>query len=98
MRFGDFDIRKHDAVGIATADAHFVFLFADLHPWPGFLHQKSIDAFVAFGHIGLGDHNVVGCGISVGNPVFGAVEQIMITLVQGGGSLRCRIRSGLGFR
>ena len=54
-------ILETDAVGIASPDAHFIFLGAHTYAWPVFFNNKSIDTPAAFGSISLG-HNQVNAG------------------------------------
>ena len=87
VRLGDLDVLEHQRMGVGATDAEFVLLGTELESRHVPLHNQSIDASVTFLGIGLCDHEVGRGGVAVGDPVFGAVEQVVVPHVHSGCAL-----------
>ena len=79
---------------VRSANAQLVFLRTQLEPRHVALHNQGVDAAVSFFRVGLGDHEVRGCAVAVGDPILGAVQEVVVAHVHGG----CALRSGVGSR
>ena len=94
---GHFYILEHQGVRIRPSDAHFVFLGPNDETRHVPLYNQGIDPTVALVSIRLCD-NEVGTGASaVGDPVLGAVEEVVIAAINGGCCLGCGIGTRFGF-
>ena len=83
--------------GARKAQTHFVFVAADAESGKIGLHQKGGDAARAGVRVGLGKNQVDAGNAAVGDPGFGAVQQVMIA-VAGGASLNSGgVGAGLWF-
>ena len=94
---GHFYVLEHQRVRIRSSDAHLVFLGSNDETGHVALHNQGIDATVALVSIGLCDDEVGAGASAVGDPVFGAVQQVVIAAINGGCRLGCGIRTCFGF-
>ena len=78
-------------MGIAAAYAHLVFFLAHHKAGHALLDNKYVDAAVAFGRIGLRNNQIHRGGIPVGNPIFSAVEQVVVAHINGTRLLGCSV-------
>ena len=62
-----------------------------------FFNDKSIDAFVSFFFIGLRDDDMVISGTSIGDPVFGTIQEVVIAMINGGCTLLSGVATRFGF-
>ena len=62
-----------------------------------FFNDKSIDAFVSFFFVGLRDDDMVISGTSIGDPVFGTIQEVVIAMINGGCALRSGVATRFGF-
>ena len=85
-------------MGVAAPDTHFLLLGSDLKSFHSLFHNQGVDALVTFFWIGLGYYQVYIGGRSVGDPVFGSVQHVVIPLIDGGGFLGGSITAGFRFR
>jgi hypothetical protein len=85
-------------MGIATPDSQLVFLGSHLEACHPFFNDKRINALISLFGMCLCNYQVNACGIAVGNPIFCAVEEIVVSLIQGSGFLGSGIAPGFGFR
>ena len=83
-------------MGIAAAYAHLILFFADDKAWHALLDNQNVDATVAFGRVGLRNNQIHRGGIPIGNPIFSAVEQVVVAHVNGTRLLGGGVGTGLG--
>ncbi len=83
-------------MGIASSDSELVFFRADFKTCPAFFNYKCVDAFVFFLFVGLGDYQIIICAAAVGNPVFCAVQYVMVAVFNGCRFLRSGIATSFG--
>src|SRR6478735_7182185 len=81
---------------ITATDTEFIFFGANYYTGPAFFHDKYVDPFTSFGHICLRHYEVNGSGRAIGDPVFGAIQQVIVAFVLCGGTLRGSIAASLG--
>ena len=93
---GHLDVLEHQGVRVAAADAHLVFLGADDEAVHAALHDEAVDAAVALVGVGLGHDQVDARRPAVGDPVLGAVEEVMVPHVDGRRALAGGVASRLG--
>ena len=93
--FGDFAIGEDEFAARGGVDAEFFFFLADLEAGRAFFDDECGDAFFAFGRIGVDvDDGCVG-GAAVGDPGFGAVDDVFVALLDGFGLQRGGVGAGL---
>jgi len=74
---GDFAIVENDFDGRGAALAHFVFVAADAEAGEGGFDEEGGDSLPACGGIRFGEDDAEAGGAAVGDPGFGAGEEIV---------------------
>ena len=93
--FGDFAIGEDEFAARGGVDAEFFFFLADLEARRAFFDDQRGDAFFAFRRIGVDvDDGGIG-GAAVGDPGFGAVDDVFVALLDGFGLERGGVGAGL---
>ena len=83
-------------MGVAAAYAHLILFFADDKAGHALLDNKDVNTTVAFGSVGLGNHQIHRGGIPVGYPVFSTVKQVVVAHINGRSLLGGGVGTGLG--
>ncbi len=92
---GDFAIGERQFAARGGVDAEFFFFLADFEAGRAFFDDQRGDAFFAFGRIGV-DVDDGGIGdAAVGDPGFGAVDEVGVALLDGFGLQRGGVGAGL---
>jgi len=95
--FGDFAIGEDEFAARGGVDAEFFFFFADLEARRAFFDDQSGDAFFALRRISVDVNDRCVGGAAIGDPGFGAVDDVFVALLDGFGLERSGVGAGLRF-
>ena len=85
-----------DAAGaLKYLDTQFFFELGNLEPWRLRIDDEGTDPFVPEVPIDRGEHHAHIRFAAVGDPVLGAVQQVMVALIFSSSALGCGIRASL---
>ena len=94
---GYFTVGEDQLAASSGADAKFFFFFADFEARRAFFDDQRRDAFFAFRRIGVDVNDGGISGAAVGDPGFGAVDDVFVALLDGFGLQRGGVGAGLRF-